>query len=248
MSGVLYGVGVGPGAPDLLTLRAVNVLRAADVLALPRSSAWGASIAWSILEPVLGRIPGQERLFLTFPMTYDADKARAAHAAAWDAIAPHLQQGRTVAFATEGDPSLYSTFIDMQRAAAQRLPAVRVEIVPGVCSVNAVAGLAGVPLADGAQRIAIIPAAHGVKDLEQVLQAFDTTVLMKIGPNMSEVIAAIERLGLLDRAVYVSRGTMAEQRVVRDVREIRELRGDCFAMLIVARGEGDARHAVETGP
>lgn len=237
MSGVLYGVGVGPGAPDLLTLRAVNVLRSADVLALPRSSPWGASMAWSILEPVLGRVAGQERLFLTFPMTYDADKARVAHAAAWDAIAPHLEQGRTVAFATEGDPSLYSTFIDMQRAAAQHMPAVRVEIVPGVCSVNAVAGLAGVPLADGAQRIAIIPAAHGIDGLEHVLEAFDTTVLMKIGPHMPQVVAAIERLGLLERAVYVSRGTMLEQRVVRDVREIRELRGDCFAMLIVARGD-----------
>jgi len=245
MSGVLYGVGVGPGASDLLTLRAVNVLRAADVLALPRSSQWGASTAWSILEPVVGRIPGQERVFLTFPMTYDAEKAAAAHAVAWDAIAPHLEQGRTVAFATEGDPSLYSTFIDMQRAAAQHMPAVRVEIVPGVCSINAVAGLAGVPLADGAQRIAIIPATHGVGDLEQVLGAFDTTVLMKIGPHMPEVVGAIERQGLLDRAVYVSRGTMAQQRVVRDVREIREVRGDCFAMLIVAREPGQVARVQE---
>ena len=67
--GTLYGVGVGPGAPDLMTLRAVETLKRAEVLALPRSSDYGASMAWKIIEPVIGKVPGQERLFLTFPMS-----------------------------------------------------------------------------------------------------------------------------------------------------------------------------------
>ena len=113
--GTLYGVGVGPGAPDLLTLRALRVLREASVLALPRSSDYGASMAWSIVEPAIGRIEGQERLFLTFPMSKDPERVRPAWERALGAIGDRLERGLSVAFATEGDPSLYSTFIYLRR-------------------------------------------------------------------------------------------------------------------------------------
>lgn len=79
--GTLYGVGVGPGAPDLITLRALNVLKQAQVIALPRSSDYGESMAWKILKPTLGDIPGQERIFLTFPMNKDPERLKPA----WDA-------------------------------------------------------------------------------------------------------------------------------------------------------------------
>jgi precorrin-2/cobalt-factor-2 C20-methyltransferase len=107
----LYGVGVGPGSPDLLTLRAVSVLTAADVLVLPRSSDYGASMAWRIIEPVIGKRDDQERLFLTFPMSKDPERLRTAWDRALSEIGERLLRGQSVAFATEGDPSLYSTFI-----------------------------------------------------------------------------------------------------------------------------------------
>jgi precorrin-2/cobalt-factor-2 C20-methyltransferase len=233
----LYGVGVGPGAPDLITLRALDVLRRAPVLALPRGSDHGASIAWRILRPVLGEVAGQERLLLTFPMAKDPARLQPAWDRAFAAIGERLQRGVDVAFATEGDPSLYSTFIYLAREAARRWPDVAVEIVPGVSSIAAVPAVTGVPLADGQERIAIVPATYGLGDLSELLARFDTVVLMKIGGEMPRIIAALDAAGLLSRAVYVSRATMIEQRVERDLRALGPGREDCFAMVVVSRKE-----------
>lgn len=235
--GTLYGVGLGPGAPDLITLRAIETLKKAQVLALPRSSDYGLSMAWKILEPTLGEIPGQERLFLTFPMNKDPERLRPAWDKAFLAIGERLERGLSVAFATEGDPSLYSTFIYLRREAPVRWPGIRIEVVPGVSSIMAVPAVTGIPLADGQERIAILPANYGVEDLTQVLDMFDTIILMKMGNEIPNVVEALERQGLLDRAVYVSKATMPEQRIVRDIRTIQAERGDCFAMIIVSRKE-----------
>src|SRR5258708_35549140 len=115
--GTLYGVGVGPGAPDLMTLRAVETLKRAEVLALPRSSDYGASMAWKIIEPVIGKVPGQERVFLTFPMSKVPSRLRRAWDVAFSKIGEHLEPGRSVAFATEAGPSWYCTFGCRQRDA-----------------------------------------------------------------------------------------------------------------------------------
>jgi precorrin-2/cobalt-factor-2 C20-methyltransferase len=233
--GTLYGVGVGPGAPDLLTLRAVETLKKAAVIALPRSSDYGASMAWRIIQPVIGEAPGQERLFLTFPMSKDPERLRPAWDAAFSAIGERLERGLSVAFATEGDPSLYSTFIYLQREAPLRWPGIRVEVVPGVSSLAGVPSVTGIPLADGLERIAILPANYGVDDLRAVLSQFDTTVLMKIGSEMPNVLAALESEGLVEKAVYVSKATMPEQKVVHDIRTLGAQYGDCFAMVVVAK-------------
>jgi precorrin-2/cobalt-factor-2 C20-methyltransferase len=235
--GSLTGVGVGPGASDLLTLRAVSALKSADVLALPRSSDWGRSVAWQIVKPVVGESAAQERLFLTFPMSKDPECLRPAFDAAFAEIGSRLEAGKTVAFATEGDPSLFSTFIYLRREVARRWPQVKIEVVPGVSSITAVPAVAGIPIADGQERVAIIPATYGVEDLVSVLRLFDTVFLMKIGGELPKVIDALVRTGLLDRAVYVSRATMPEQRIERDLRAIGPERGDCFAMIVVARHE-----------
>ncbi len=233
--GTLYGVGVGPGAPDLLTLRAVETLKHAQVLALPRSSDYGASMAWKIIKPVIGEIDGQERLFLTFPMSKDPERLRAAWAVAFREIGERLEKGLSVVFATEGDPSLFSTFIYLQREANDRWPGIEVVVVPGVSSIAAVPAVTGIPLADGQERIAIIPANYGVDDLPEILAAFDTTILMKIGSEMPNILAAIEKEGLAEKTVYVSRATMPDQRIVRDVRQADKEYGDCFAMAIVSK-------------
>ncbi|HMI83639.1 MAG TPA: precorrin-2 C(20)-methyltransferase [Polyangiaceae bacterium] len=233
--GTLYGVGVGPGAPDLLTLRAVDTLKRADVLALPRSSDYGASMAWKIVKPVIGERAGQERLFLTFPMSKDPDRLRPAWDKAFEAIGERLLRGASVAFVTEGDASLYSTFIYLHREAPRRWPGVRIEVVPGVSSIAAVPAVTGIPLADGQECVAIVPANYGAADLERIFATFDTTILMKIGSEMPRVIDALERAGLADKAVYVSKATMSEERIVRDVRAVREEHGDCFAMIVVAK-------------
>jgi precorrin-2/cobalt-factor-2 C20-methyltransferase len=235
--GALYGVGVGPGAPDLITLRALNVMRRAQVLALPRSSDYGASKAWEIVKPVLGEVRGQERVFLTFPMNKDPQLLRPAWDKAFAAIGQRLERGMDVAFATEGDPSLFSTFIYLKQEAPIRWPGISIEVVPGVSSIMAVPAVTGVPLADGQERIAIVPGTYGIEDLEELLHTFDTVVLMKLGGEMPRIIQVLDQAGLLDRAVYVSKATMGEQRIVRDLRRVQIERGDCFAMVIVSRKE-----------
>jgi precorrin-2/cobalt-factor-2 C20-methyltransferase len=234
VTGRLYGVGVGPGAPDLVTLRALAVLRAADVLALPRASDWSESTAWRIVAPALGDTAA-EKLFLTFPMSKDPAHVGPAVSRALDAIGARLAAGQCVAFATEGDPSLYSTFVYVAAEARRRWPEVPVEVVPAVSSPLAVAAVTGVPLADGEERIAIVPATWGVDDLDDLLARFDTVVLMKLGPTLPRIVDALTRADLLDRAVWVSRATMAEQRVVRDLRDVAGVHGDCFAMVVVAK-------------
>jgi precorrin-2/cobalt-factor-2 C20-methyltransferase len=242
--GTLYGVGVGPGAPDLITLRALNTLRRVPVLALPRSCDYGASKAWEIVKPSLGELAHQERLFLTFPMRKEPETLRPAWEIAFSAIGERLEQGLDVAFVTEGDPSLFSTFVYLLQEAPLRWPGVAVEVIPGVSSVAAVPAVTGVPLADGQERVAILPGTYGFEDLGTILRTFDTTVLMKIGPEMPGIIEVLEKEGLLDRAVYVSKATMREQRIVRDLRSVRTERGDCFAMVVVSRKE---RSGVLTG-
>jgi precorrin-2/cobalt-factor-2 C20-methyltransferase len=233
--GTLHGVGVGPGAHDLVTLRALSVLRRVPVLAMPRSNDWGGSRAWEIVAPSLGDVTGQERLWLTFPMSKDPARVRPALEKALDAIGDRLTRGLDVAFATEGDPSLFSTFIYLAREAPRRWPGVNVEVTPGVSSIAAVPAVAGIPLADGDERIAILPGTSGLDDLDDALARFDTVILMKIGPEMPRVVEAVARAGLLDRAVYVSRATMPEQRIVRDLASVTAERGDCFAMVVIAK-------------
>lgn len=239
MTQTLYGVGVGPGASDLLTYRAKEILCRVPVLALPRSNDYGASMAWSIIAPKVepDAVADQIRLFLTFPMKFDPQTHQRAWQKAFEAIDPHIEAGRDVAFAAEGDPTLYSSFIYLQQEAARRWPQVKVEVVPGVSSVMAVPSITQVPLADGQERVAILPGTCGYPDLEEVLDRFDTVVLMKMGPEIPRVLEILERKGLLQQARFVSRATMAEQRIVEDVRELAGERGGCFAMMIIAKKE-----------
>lgn len=235
--GHLYGIGAGPGAPDLLTLRAVDVLKRVPVLALPRSSDYGGSRAWEIVKPVIGSRDDQERLFLTFPMQKQPDRLLPFWEKAFVAIGTRLERGLDVAFVTEGDPSLFSTFIYLQKEARRRWPEVVVTVVPGVTSVTAVPAVTGIPLADGQERIAILPGTSGLADLESVVRAFDTIVLMKIGAELPFIVRVLEAQELLDRAVYVSRASMREQHIERDLRRVTAERGDCFAMIVVAKKE-----------
>jgi precorrin-2/cobalt-factor-2 C20-methyltransferase len=238
----LYGVGVGPGAPDLLTLRAQRILREVPVLALPRSNDHTPSMAWRIARPAVGDIPGQERLFVTLPMSKDPARLRPAWDKACVDIGARLARGLSVAFVTEGDPSLFSTFIYLSREAAQRWPGIPIEVVPGVSSLAAVPAAAGLALADGQERIAIVPGNYGLDDLTGVLRSFDTVVLMKIGSEMPNVLAALEATDLVDKAVYVAKASMPEQHVERDLRAVMTSAGksvsklgDCFAMVVVAK-------------
>jgi precorrin-2/cobalt-factor-2 C20-methyltransferase len=230
----LYGVGVGPGAPDLLTLRAVTVLRDAAVVAAPRRSAEDASLALRIAREAVGTRAGQETLHLTFPMSRDPAVRRDAREAAARAVAERLGRGLSVAFVTEGDPLVYSTFLDLLAEAPRAFPGARIEVVPGISSITAVAAAACVPLADGDGKLAVLPALVALEGLAGLARQFETLLLLKAGPVLPALRAALEREGLLSRAVLVCDATTGRERVVRDLRAPDDRTG-YFSTVIVSR-------------
>lgn len=233
--GKLYGVGVGPGASDLMTLRAVNCLQKVDCIAIPRRDKFSPSVAWRIAEPNVGEIKDQERLFLNFPMTKDPTIIKPAWEIAFKEIGQRLMEGKSVAFIAEGDPFVYSTFIYLYNVAPKLWPGIEIEVIPAVSSLTAVAITANMPIADGQERVAVIPASYGTQDLRKIFQMFDTILLMKVSSVMPQIVEALEAEGLLDCAAYVSKATMKEQKIVFDVASIKNDRCDYFSMVIVCK-------------
>jgi precorrin-2/cobalt-factor-2 C20-methyltransferase len=236
----LYGVGVGPGAPDLLTLRAAALLREVPVLAAPRRSAEDGSLALRIAREAVGEVAGQETLLLTFPMSRDPEIRRAAREAAARAVGDRLRAGRSVAFVTEGDPLFYSTFLDLLAEAPRAFPEFPVKVVPGVSSITAVAAAACVPLADGDGRLAVVPAPRALAELGRLAREFETVLLLKAGGVLPELCEALAREGLLGRAVLVSGASTAEEQVARDLSSV-EGRAGYFSTVILTRPAGEAR-------
>jgi precorrin-2/cobalt-factor-2 C20-methyltransferase len=233
-AGTLYGVGVGPGDPELLTLKAVRVLRSVPVVFTPTARPGAPSLARSIAAPYLDA-ERQRIVELVFAMRDEHDVRSGRwheHAAA---IAAELATG-DVAFITEGDPLLYSTFVHVATALAEQQPEVHIEVVPGVSSVFGAAAAAMAPLADGDERLAVVPASYEQERLRETLLAFDTVVFLKIARAFERVLDVLEELRLVDGAVYVARCGQPQQQIVRDVRSLRGQKLDYFSLLIVRRG------------
>ncbi|MDH5654645.1 MAG: precorrin-2 C(20)-methyltransferase [Spirochaetia bacterium] len=236
-NGKIYGVGVGPGDPELMTLRAVDVLNQVDVIVIPQSSKYIKSVAWRIAESHVGDHPEQEKLFLTFPMSKDPEKTGPAWETAFREIGERVQNGKSLAFISEGDPLFYSTFIYLLNQAEKKWPGCEVEIIPAVSSLTAVPAVIRTPIADGLERIAVLPASYGLEDLRTILDLFDTVFLMKVTPVMAEIIDILTEKGLLNRSVYVSRATMDGQSIVTDLNLIKNDKCDYFSMIMVSKKE-----------
>ena len=240
--GCLYGIGVGPGDPELLTLKALKAIRSVPVICVPQAANQRESYALNIVKAYVK--PEQEVLRAPFP-TDDAEGAAQVWREASALVVERLERGQDVAFLTEGDPMLFSTFSYVLAGVKESCPEAPVVIIPGVSSVMAAAASSGVPLATHGQRLAILPAAYGLEDLAEVTANFDTVVLMKVSPNIVSTLAELEELGLTGQSTYVRRVSTAREKVIRDLREITEEDFDYFSLLIV-KGNTQARTA--TGP
>ncbi len=235
--GKLYGVGVGTGSPDLMTLRAVNTLRDVDVIVIPQSKKGRKSVAWRITEPNVVKNDVQERLFLTFPMTKDPEILKPAWDYAFTEIGKRLEEGKSVAFITEGDPLFFSTYIYLHKAAQERWPGLETEIVPAVSSFTAVPSVIQQPIADGQERVAVVPASYGLDTLPAIFKLFDTVLLMKVSSIMPELVEILKNEGLLDNATYVSKATMDFQMTTTDLESIKNDKCDYFSMVMVKKHE-----------
>lgn len=236
MVGKFYGVGVGPGDPELMTLKAKRILDQADIICAPKSKAGKDSIALSIVKEVVsteGKIKD-----LVFPMTHNQERLDKFWNEAADEIQAELENSREVAFITLGDPLLYSTYIYVLERLQNRPVEVEIETVPGINSFSACAAAMNQPLAEKNETLSIIPAAYDYDNLEEILATFDNTVLMKVARNFDEVVAKLERLEMKESSFYASKCGRSEELLTRD---LDSLLGDelDYLSLVIAKQRGE---------
>jgi len=233
--GRLYGIGVGPGDPGLLTLKAVRIIHEAPVIFVPKGDTGEKSQALGIISPFLR--DGQELREITLPMTREPQALRQAWEQAAGEVIAILEEGRDAAFVTLGDSTLYSTYYYLYEALRNRRPDLEVETVPGVSSFSAGAAMLNRALAVSQESLAIVPASRGLDFIRQVLATFDCVVLLKVAPVLGEVIDLLEELGRLEEAAYVCRCGMPGQFLKENLAGPGELPGDYFSLILV-RGKG----------
>jgi len=208
ITGRLIGIGVGPGDPELITIKAAKAIRNAAAVAYVSANG-RPSMARQIAASYIGG--SAKEIKITLPMHPSPEIAQSAYDEGASRISTELEQGKNTAVLCEGDPLFYGSFGHLLGRLHGQYP---VEIVPGVSSVMAAAAAAEQPLAFGADGFAVLPATMPTEILSTRLKAADTAVIIKLGRHVEKVRAVLEDLGLLDRAIYVERVSTAGEKVM----------------------------------
>lgn len=221
--GTLYGIGVGPGDAELITVRGARLLAQVQHVIAPIARTAGSSLAYRIAAPHIG---SQARVHeLVFPMTNDTDELRRRWEQAAEHIEPILRGGEDVAFLTLGDPLLYSTYVYLLRALKQRDVELQVVTVPGVPAFGHVAALTEFTLGEGKQPLTIIPSADDLEPLRAALASPGTVVIMKVGKRLPHVLDVLEAEGVLASGVFVAHAGQSEQHIETDLNKLRDAPG-----------------------
>ena len=228
MAGVLFGVGVGPGAPDLITLRAARLIEGASVVAYP-TLAGAESFARAIAADLIP--DGATEIVMDVPMSTERAPAQDAYDHGAARIAAALDAGQDVVCLCEGDPFFYGSFMYLFARLSDRF---RVEVVPGVTSVTACAARAGMPLAARNERLTVLPGPLPEDELRLRIEGAESVVIMKVGRHMAKIRGVIDALGLTAQAMYVERATLAAE-VVLPLAQAPE-RAPYFSMILLTKG------------
>lgn len=270
MMGTLYVIGIGPGDPELITVKAVRILKKVPVLCFPKGREEGSSLALSVVKKVLtlddkeiieAYFPMRKRLRSSArPVPKRRDEAReqgqgeAGESGVrsceldtrWyetvENILSRLNKGIDIAFITLGDPTIYSTFFYLYDRILELSPELNIEIVPGVSSINASASRAKISLGLADEKIAVIPATYTPQGfLTSVFENFDTVVLMKVHRVFDKVLKTLTEMNLVKNAVYISMAGMDEEIIIRDIRAVKADDLNYFSILIVRKQGRDDR-------
>ncbi len=232
----LIAVGVGPGDPELITLKGLRAIQSADVIFTPLSREGDASIALQIATPWIDQ-ERQRLVSLPLPMTRDAGQLRPA----WQAAAATIQQELTGrqrgVYLLLGDPLLYGTFSYLWRE-LHTAANITVKIIPGITSFAAAAAAGGVPLTMADERFVVLPASYetDMLTLQRLLNDFNTVVLMKAGTALPAIVTALQQLNLLDYALYAERVGLEGEFITRDLRTLDLQHRPYLSLVIVRRG------------
>lgn len=231
--GILYGVGVGPGDPELLTIKALNVIKDCDVIALPVSGVADKKqiTAYQIVERIYPEIDEKSILFLAMPMIKDKNVLQQVHAEGAEGVCRELDRGADIAFLTLGDVSIYSTFLYIQKLV--EASGYETRVIPGVPSFCAAAAVLQTGLGEMGEAIHILPGSY---DISEGMRFPGTKILMKSGSKLGRVKKELEQYD--GRIQMVTNCGMEEEQVYRSVEEIPEQAG--YYSLIIAK-EGEKR-------
>lgn len=228
MTGKLYGVGLGPGDPDLMTLRAHRLIAGATVVAYP-ALAGGDSFARAIAADVIPA--GAREIVMDVPMTVDRAPAQAAYDKGAAEIAAALEAGEDVICLCEGDPFFYGSFMYLFARLSERF---EVEVVPGVTSITTCAARAGVPLAARNERLTVLPGPLPEAELRSRIEGAESVAIMKVGRHLAKIRSVIASLGLTEKAMYIERASLPEE-VVCPLSEAPE-KAPYFSMILLVKG------------
>ncbi len=228
MSGILYGVGVGPGDPDLITLKAHKVLQAAPVIAYPAPEA-GDSLARTIAAPHIPQ--GRREIIIRMPLDPKRFPDRTAYDDAAAEIATILRGGEDVAVICEGDPFFYGSFMYLFSRLQEEFT---VRVVPGISSLMACAGASLSPLGARNEVLSVLPAPMPAEDLRRHLERAEAAAIIKLGRHAPKVYGVLRQLNLLDQARYVAHATMPAQQV-QNLRDVNPDEVPYFAMILVRK-------------
>ncbi len=229
--GCLYGVGVGPGDPELISIKGLRCLQQVPIVAFPAGLKGQPGVAERIIEPWLSST--QHRLSLSFPYVQEQSVLEQAWHLAAEKVGQHLGQGQDVTFACEGDVSFFSTFTYLSQAVQTLYPQVRVETIPGICSPMAAAAAIGLPLTMQRDRLAILPALYCPDDLMAVMTWAEVVVLMKVGSVYRQVWSLLNQAQLLPHSYVVVQASASQQRIYQDLQHHPQLELPYFSLLII---------------
>jgi precorrin-2/cobalt-factor-2 C20-methyltransferase len=233
-TGKLYGVGVGPGDPELITLKAYNIFKRVPVIFVPVKDERENSIAGEIVRNLKPELEPKIRK-LVLPMLKDSRQLEKSRNNAADNIWTSLYKGENAAFINVGDPLLYGTFIHVSQVLQKTHPGTKIEVIPGISSINAAAAATMTPLASGDETIAVLSGDPGEKRARNALENFNTVVFLKINTYLDKLIPILDELKPKGKSVYVRRCTSAEEEIISDPNKLRGMKPDYFSLLIVRK-------------
>jgi len=233
--GTFWGIGVGPGDPEWLTIKGLRVLRSAAIVALPQNKQGHPGMAYEIVREFL--LPEQKIVPLELPFVRDEETLQAAWKTAACELLPFLEQGEDIVFLSEGDISLYSTFTYVARALQEIKPNLNVCSVPGVCSPLAAASVLGEPLAIAGEKVAILPALYHPEELSTALRWAEVVVLMKVASVYETVWQYLAEQNLLDRASLVAWVGGERQTILPNLVDAVDYKPHYFSLLIIHNHE-----------
>ncbi|MGE7692627.1 precorrin-2 C(20)-methyltransferase [Lysinibacillus sp. NPDC094177] len=231
--GILYGLGVGPGDPELITVKAFRVIQESPVIAYPKKLKGSKSYAHRIVDVYINP-EEKDMLGLVFPMTKDEAVLEREWTKSVELVYEKLKEGKDVAFVTEGDPLLYSTFIHMMKLMQDMHPEVEIQTVPGISSFNGSASRLGIALADGDDRVAIIPAHDDYDAMREAIESHDAVVFIKVAKVIDLMLEVLRDLDLLDKASVVTKVTSDEE-IIWDVRELDGVDLEYLTLMVVRK-------------